>query len=323
MLDVRDLRLVQAIGEHGSLVRAARVLGVSQPGLTRSLAALEAKLRGPVFERSRRGAIPTNLGRAVLAEAADILGQLSRLERRIAEVRGRQTEDLTIAAGAYAAETIALSAAARMLAVHPSVRVRLLTANWADIPRMVLEREAPIGIAELRGFAPDSAIEVERLRPQPAVFVVRPGHPLTLRPAPSLADILAFPFVFIGRAPQPVQGPMAAAREAARAAGTLHPAFPALVHESPTVTLKALAQGDAVAGVTVAIALEALQRGDIVALPFREPWVSVQPGVLRLRNRPPAEAEQAFLDLLRDADARAEHDALAWCQAAGIPATCG
>jgi DNA-binding transcriptional LysR family regulator len=323
MLDVRDLRLVQAIGEHGSLVRAARVLGVSQPSLTRALAALEARLRGPLFERSRRGVIATNLGRAVLADAADILGRLSRLDRTLAEVRGRQTEDLTIAAGAYAAETIALSAAARMLADHASVRVRLVTANWADVPRMVLEREAPIGIAELRGFPADPAIEVEPLRPQPAVFVVRRGHPLALRPDATLADILAFPFAFIGRAPQPVQGPMAAAREAARAAGTLHPAFPALVHESPTVTLKALAHGDVVAGVTVAIALDALRRDDIIALPFREPWVSVQPGVLRLRNRPPSEAEHAFLDLLRDADARAERDALAWLQAAGIRADCG
>jgi hypothetical protein len=51
--------------------------------------------------------------------------------------------------------------------------------------------------------------------------------------------------------------------------------------------------------------------------------VSVQPGVLRLRNRPPSEAEHAFLDLLRDADARAERDALAWLQAAGIRADCG
>jgi DNA-binding transcriptional LysR family regulator len=322
MVEVRELRMVQAIGEHGSLVRAARVLGVSQPALTRSLAALEARLRGPLFERSRRGVVVTNLGRAVLADAADILARLDRLQRSVAEVRGDQTRDLVVAGGAYIAETAGIAAGARMLAAHPTVRVRLVTANWADIPRMVQEREAPIGLLDLRGYTPDPGLTVERLRPQPGVFVVRAGHALAGRGALGLADILAFPLLLIGRVPQAVQGPMAAAREVARAAGAIHPAFPALVHESPTVALNALRHCDAVAAVTVGLALGALRSGDVVALPFREPWVSVHPGILRLRNSPPSEAEQAFLDLLRDADAEVERDALAWCAAAGLSPDC-
>jgi DNA-binding transcriptional LysR family regulator len=323
MLEVRQLQLIQAISEHGSLVRAARVLGVSQPALTRSLAALETRLHGPLFERSFKGVIPTNLGRALLAEASDILGRLEQLERTITEVRGGQTRDLVIAAGDYIAESVGIVAAARMLAGHPTVRVRLLTSNWADVPRMVLEREAPIGLVGLRGFEPDPGLTVERLRAQPVIFAVRPGHALTGKPTLGLADILAFPFVFISHVPQAIQGPMAAAREAARAAGAMHPAFPALVHESPTVALNAVRHCDAVAGVSVAVALEALRRGDVVALPFREPWLSVHPGILRLRNRAASEAEQAFLDLLHDADAEVERNARAWCAAEGHSTDCG
>lgn len=322
MLEARELILVRAIGEHGSLVRASRVLGVSQPALTRSLAALEARLNGPIFERSRHGVIATNLGRALLAEASDILGRLEQLERTVGEVRGGQTRDLVIAAGAYIAESMGIVAAARMLAEHPTVRVRLLTANWADVPRMVHDREAPIGLLDLRSFEPDPALTVARLRPQPAVFVVRQGHSLTERAAVGLVDIMALPFVFIGRVPQAVQGPMAAGREAARAAGAMHPAFPALVHESPTVALAALRHSDAVAGVSVALALEALRRGEVVALPFREPWMSVHPGILRLRNRAPSEMEQAFQDLLHDTDARLERDARTWCAAEGFSTDC-
>ena len=99
MLEVRELRLVRAVAENRSLVAAARALGVSQPALTRSLAALEAKLRGQVFERSRKGVIPTNLGRALLAEAADILARLERLDSTMAEVRGGQLRELRIVAG--------------------------------------------------------------------------------------------------------------------------------------------------------------------------------------------------------------------------------
>jgi DNA-binding transcriptional LysR family regulator len=217
MLEVKDLILARTVAEHGSLARAARVLSIGQPALTRSLAGLEARLRGPLFERSRRGMAPTDLCRALLAEAGEILGRLERLDRHLAEVRGAQTQTLSVIAGAYVAETTALVAAARMLEVHPTVRLRLGTANWADIPRAVREREAAIGIADVSdlGEAPD--LEVEPLHPMPGLFVVRPGHPLA-EPGQTLdlARIMAWPFVFLGRIPRRVQEPLALAREQAR-----------------------------------------------------------------------------------------------------------
>ena len=49
MLDVRGSQIERAIPVKGSLARAAWVLGVGQPALTRSLAALEASLLGPLI----------------------------------------------------------------------------------------------------------------------------------------------------------------------------------------------------------------------------------------------------------------------------------
>ena len=324
MFEVRDLRMVRAIHEHGSLVRAARVLGIAQPALTRQLAALEGRLRGQLFERSPRGVMTTDLGRAVLTDAADILDRLERLGRHASQARGDQVRDLNIVAGAYMAETLCLAAAARMLALYPRVRVRLVSANWAEVPRAVHDREASLGLLDLRGFEAKASdgLEVERLRPQPGVFVVRPGHPLLGRAEIGLADIMAYPVVLIGRIPAAVQGPIAAARAAAKAAGRSHAAFPALIHESPTVALRALAHSDAVVAVTIAIAAAALRAGEAVALPWRDPWVSVHPGIIRLRNRPLGEAEEAFLDLLRTADVEGETAALAWCSESGLPGGC-
>ncbi|MBR0658489.1 LysR family transcriptional regulator [Neoroseomonas oryzicola] len=324
MFEVRDLRMVRAIHEHGSLVRAARVLGIAQPALTRQLAALEARLRGPLFERSPRGVTTTDLGRAVLTDAGEILDRLDRLGRHAAEARGDQVRDLNIAAGAYIAETLGLVAASRMLSLYPRVRVRLVSANWAEVPRAVHEREATLGLLDLRGFEPEmgDGLEVERLRPQPGVFVVRPGHPLLGRAGIGLADIVAYPVVLIGRIPTAVQAPIAAARAEAKAAGRTHAAFPALIHESPTVALRALPHSDAVVAVTIAIAAPALRAGQVVALPWRDPWVSVHPGIIRLRNRALGEAEEAFLDLLRTADREGEMAASAWCDELGLPGDC-
>lgn len=322
-IEVRELRLVRAIAENRSLVGAAHMLGVSQPALTRSLAALEAKLRGQLFERSRKGVIPTNLGRAMLAEAADILARLERLDSTMAEVRGGQLRELCVVAGSYVGESLAWRAAARMLSLYPTTRLRLISSDWAAVPRAVNGREAAIGLLDLRGHEPDPGLEVEALRPQPGVFVVRRDHPLTRAATVTLPDILAFPLMFVGRVPQAVQAPMAAAREAARAAGTAHPAFPAMIQESPTAAVSLLRHCDAVLPVTLPVAGAALRAGEVVALRWREPWVSLLPGVLRLRGRPRGEAEQAFLDLLRDADREIADESEAWLAGLGLSAACG
>jgi len=324
MIEVRELRLVKAIDDHGSLVRAARVLGIAQPALTRALARLEARLSGKLFERSRRGVIATDLGRAIVAEGSDILERLEKLDRHLAEARGTQTHDLDVIAGAYMAETLCLTAAARMLAAFPNTRLQLVSANWTEVAAAILDREAPIGLMDIRGFVADPGLAVEKLRPQPAIFVARAGHPLAKQKSVSFADIMAQPLAFIGRAPREVQAPQIAAREEARRLGQLHPAFPALVHESPTVTLRLLPQCDAVAGVSVTMAMEALRHGDIVALPWqRAPWASIHPGIITLRNRALGPAEQGFLEFIRTADQQAAEEALAWCAAQGVPSECG
>ncbi|MCA3313416.1 MAG: LysR family transcriptional regulator [Roseomonas sp.] len=71
MIEARKLRLVKAIDDHGSLVRAARVLGIAQPALTRALARLEARLRGRLFLNAA-GAVrsPLTLAAPSLPKAA-------------------------------------------------------------------------------------------------------------------------------------------------------------------------------------------------------------------------------------------------------------
>ena len=127
------------------------------------------------------------------------------------------------------AETLCLVAGSRMLSLYPQVRVRLVSANWAELPRAVHEREASFGLLDLRSFEAEmgDGLEIERLRPQPGVFVVRPGHPLVGRAEIGLADIVAYPVVLIGRIPTAVQAPIAAARAEARAAGRSRAVSPA------------------------------------------------------------------------------------------------
>ncbi len=266
--------------------------------------------------------IATDLGRAFIADAAEVLARMSDMQRHLAEVRGGQVRDVVVG-GHYVMETIGLVAAARMVATFPTIRVCAGSMTWTGLQGALLSREAHLCIGDLRGLRLDPGLEVEHLPPLPGVFVVRPGHPLVGRASITLAEVLAYPLITLGHLPREVQGPLATAREGARAAGPLHAAFPALMQERPTVAMTLLAHSDAVAPVPIALAARRLCAGDVVALPWRAPWLSVHPGVIRLRGRRPSEKETRFLDLLRSASKEADAEAAAWCESLGVPATCG
>ncbi|GGP83264.1 small neutral protease regulatory protein [Streptomyces sindenensis] len=76
---MRHLRALCAIADAGSLHRAARRLGVSQPSLTTQLQRIENVLGAELFLRERTGCRPTPLGRAVLSRARPLVDGMSDL----------------------------------------------------------------------------------------------------------------------------------------------------------------------------------------------------------------------------------------------------
>ncbi|MFC9243609.1 LysR family transcriptional regulator [Streptomyces sp. NPDC057136] len=78
-LEVRHLRALCAIADTGSLHRAARQLGVSQPSLTTQLRRIENTLGAELFRRERTGCRPTLLGRSVLSRARPLVDGMSAL----------------------------------------------------------------------------------------------------------------------------------------------------------------------------------------------------------------------------------------------------
>lgn len=88
-LEVRHLRVLCAIAETGSLHKAARQLGMSQPSLTTQLRRIENSLGAELFTRGRTGCRPTPLGRSVLSRARPLVDQMATLitEARAAAAR--------------------------------------------------------------------------------------------------------------------------------------------------------------------------------------------------------------------------------------------
>jgi DNA-binding transcriptional LysR family regulator len=325
MLEVRDLELVEAITTHGSFARAARVLGVGPPALTRQVAALEQRLGGALFLRGHQGVEQTDLCRALVADAGDLLARFRALNARLGQVRGGQEREVAVVAGGYAVETVGMAALARMLARRPHVQVRFTAVNWAQALARLRDREAELAILEVSEFGTEPDLVIEPLRRRPGAFAARAGHPLAGSAGLALADILAFPLCFVARVPDRILQPFATARQAAQHAGEgrAYPAFPAAIVESPATALLAARASDAVVAVTGSVVAPWLRGGEVVLLPWHEPWFATNFGVVHLRARPPSAATATFIECLRQADREAEADDATLLAAAGASAERG
>ena len=123
-VSVRQLRLVAAIAEAGSMVRAGEAIGMTQPGVSKAVRDLERDLGVALFERGNRGVTPTSYGEALVRHARRALAQLEHAAQEI--------DDLAHGAGGRVAVGTLLAASAWLL---PRAIDRLRT----ERPRVIVD----------------------------------------------------------------------------------------------------------------------------------------------------------------------------------------
>lgn len=140
-LEVRHLRAFVAVARERSFVRAARVLGYSQPGVSQQIRALERIVGTPLLVRSAGGRSQlklTDTGVVFLEHAHDLLARVSLTHadvQRLAELGPVQLSLLTLQSLGV---KVLPSVLQRLRHEHPSLRVRvtaitLAEASWAAV----------------------------------------------------------------------------------------------------------------------------------------------------------------------------------------------
>ncbi|MCX7892933.1 MAG: LysR family transcriptional regulator [Burkholderiales bacterium] len=300
-LDLRRLRHLLALAEHGSFGRAAAALRMTQPALSRSIKLLEEQIGAALFERSVTGVTPTDEGRLLVQRAGELVRAADELDREVLRRRVAGVGQLVVGAGPYPGETIVPVALARFVAAHPLVRVRILIAgDWDDLLRRLRARELDLVVAETSTLGGEHDLEIERLTPHPVYFVARRDHPLAHRSVVRAEDTFAYPFLGLSRFPPRALRPMLAMRPEPGARRRGRP-FPALELTSLAAVKRVLANSDAIAPLTLPCVAEEVGRGTLVLL-MTEPWLSTAYGLVRLKGHAPSAAATNFSECLRDAE---------------------
>ena len=143
MFDWDDLRFILAVSRHGSLTAAARVLGVTQPTMSRRLEQLEARIGTPLFERSVSGVMLNPLGTSLLGMAEQMEQSVLAAERRIA-ARDTGLEGIVrLTTLEWIGQHLLAPTLASFCRKHPAITVELIT---ADRVLSLVRHEADIAV---------------------------------------------------------------------------------------------------------------------------------------------------------------------------------
>jgi molybdate transport repressor ModE-like protein len=123
MLDVKRLRILRAVADHGSFSAAAESLYLSQSAVSQQVATLEREVGMALLDRTREGATLTEAGRVLVDHANAAIARLDEAERELAALAGLEGGEVRIASFPSASATLLTSAVSDFVGRYPKVRI--------------------------------------------------------------------------------------------------------------------------------------------------------------------------------------------------------
>ncbi len=188
-LDLRRLRYFVAVAEELSFVRAASLLHMTQPALSRQIGALEHELGIRLLDRDRRGTSLTQAGHQLLEDAIPLLAASAALERRVRQA-GRGTTQFAIGfmPGVHATPIIREFAARA-----PYLTIDVVHTSVTDQLDFLIDGRVDVCFVRLP--LGDDTFTTLPLFPEPQVVAVPDFHPAGQLPEIEISQVLDLPLL--------------------------------------------------------------------------------------------------------------------------------
>ena len=205
-LTLDQLRVLVAIEDAGSFSAAGRQLRRVQSAISHTVLALEEAQGLLLFDRSSRTPRFTEAGRALAAQARQVLRQADVFERTAQAIAAGLEPELPIAIDSFVPTPPVIRSLASLQAQYPNLAVTLFTEGMGAAERRVRDGSATLGLCAL---LPSMAQELQAtpLTQVTMVPVVAASHPLAQEHRAVTRDILGEHVQLILTDPQQKPGP--------------------------------------------------------------------------------------------------------------------
>lgn len=176
----RQIDAFRAIMLTGTVTGAAKMLGNSQPAVSRLIADLERDLRMKLFFRSGRRLMPTSEANALFEEVRRSFAGLDRIWAAAEAIRNFQHERLCFVAIPSIGSTVGVDLAKRFGDLYPNASIALEIQPTNSAVEWVLSRQADFAIAHPHIDNP--SVETRILDTGRSVCLLPTGHKLAKEP---------------------------------------------------------------------------------------------------------------------------------------------
>ncbi len=177
-LKLRQLRLLIAVAQHGSIQNAARDLSISQPAATKMIQDLELDFEVKLFERTNRGVVPTVFGESLIRHGKLIFAQVSNAAQELDDLNEGNSGRVVVGTLLAASPTLLPIAVEELLKARPNVAIKIVEGTNEVLMPGLLSGEIDMVVGRLPSHRYRENITQEKFFDERVLAVTGTQHPL-------------------------------------------------------------------------------------------------------------------------------------------------
>lgn len=177
-LKLRQLRLLVAVGTHGSIQNAARELGISQPAATKMIQDLEIDFEVTLFTRTNRGVVPTVFGDTLIRHGKLIFAQVSNAAQELDDLNEGNSGRVVVGTLLAASTKLLPAAIGAVLRDRPKIAIKINEGTNEVLMPALLSGEIDLVVGRLSSHRYRDKLQQEKLFDDRVTAVVGNEHPL-------------------------------------------------------------------------------------------------------------------------------------------------
>ncbi|NQW81659.1 MAG: LysR family transcriptional regulator [Polaromonas sp.] len=292
-LRMRQVALILAVGEHGTLRKASAELGMTQPAATKMIHELESALGQKLFERVGRGQKLTPAGASVMRYFSGVRGSFESMTRELAELKLGSAGRVSVGSIMAPSPTLLTQAIIALKKAYPLLSVGVTLDTSDRLFELLREGTLDVVIGRIRDAHRTEDYTFKALENEALAVVVGVHHPLGERKTVKFSALLDYPWIL-----QPTDSPMREVLE--HEFRMLQAASPKGIIETASVltTTHLIAETDMIGVLPKSIADTYAKHGLLKILPCLIQHKMEEFGSVTRKDRPLSEAAAYFLDAL-------------------------
>ena len=187
-MELRDIEYFTVLAEQGNIGRAANILGLSQPAISKALRRLEDALQVKLFRRSHRGIELTAEGSALLARTRELRLSLQSVARELAELGEGRVTHLRIGIGPSVQGELLATAFGKLLREAPRTTMQVIISDADELHPALRKGDIDLIVNFMRPEAPEGFSYVP-LYDEEFVVCASAKHRLAGKKKVSLAEL--------------------------------------------------------------------------------------------------------------------------------------